>query len=197
MSKEKELRAKRGDIYSRYKPNTAIWIGRLVPLIACICVLLVFIMRKYDLPFDWSKDVLSLRGSELLLLIPAGLIYVLAFVGFFKSGELKGGMFNLGVGYSFDEFEQRLVERSRLYSFRALAIVLIVPTVAILMRLPADVFLSEPLQGIAELALFLCVLIVFTMPAAVYHWSLKLVPEEENIHPILDAQPEVTLLENS
>ena len=197
MSNEKKLRAKRGDIYSRYKPNTAIWIGRLVPIITCGCVLLVFIMRKYDLPFDWSKDVLSLRGSELLLLIPAGLIYVLAFVGFFKSGELKAGMFDLGVRYSFDEFEQRLVERSRLYSFRALAIVLIVPTVVILMRLPADVFLSEPLQGIAVLALFLCVLIVFTMPAAVYHWSLKLVPEEENIHPILDAQPEVTLLENS
>ena len=195
MSNDKKLRAKRGDIYSRYKPNTAIWIGRLVPLISCVCVLLIFIMRKYDLPFDWSKDVLSLRGSELLLLIPAGFIYVLAFVGFFKSGELKGGMFDLGVGYSLDEFEQRLADKSRLYSFRTLALVLIIPTAVIFTQWSANSPLSEPFQAFVIIALLLCILIVFTMPAAIYHWSLRLVPEDENVRQGKDYQSGAAVIE--
>ena len=197
MSNNKNLRAKWGNIYSQYKPNTAIWIGRLLPLITCVCVLLIFIMRKYDLPFDWSKDVLSLRGSELLLFIPIAFIYVLAFVGFFKSGELKGGIYNLGVGYSFDEFEQRLVEKSRLYSFRALALVLIVPTLVIFAQWTAGSPLSEPLSGVVVIALLLCILIVFTMPAAIYHWSLRLVPEDENVRQDKDAQSGTAVIERN
>jgi len=195
MDQGQKQRAKWYDIYNRYRPNTAIWIGRLVPLIACVCLVLLVIMRASDLAIDWDKDVLDLRGTEVLLFISALLIYVLAFVGTFKSGELKGGMFALGAGYKFDEFEQALTEKSRLYAFRALAIILIIPAVTIIINLPYGAPFSEPLQSIMAVTVLASVMIVFTMPAAVYHWSLKLVPEAENIRPGMGRQAEVTVLE--
>ena len=167
------------DFYHLVRPNTALWIGRILPLMPWVYFPLRYLADSIGLELD--MDALSEQGM-------AASIFAIIVYGFWMAGimltpSFKGGFFQYTEAQYMDEFEIRLVEKARLFAFRVMGVGLL----ASMMMLPTKGPIAELTGGPSVAGLSLAVtglmLILFTVSSAYFHWRLKPVPPDENIRP--------------
>ena len=167
------------DFYHLVRPNTAIWIGRLLPLLAWAYFPSVA-MAKF-VGFDLDIDKVPSQGLfvSVLSVLASGCLYA----GIMLPVSFKAGLFQYTKRQHMDEFELRLVEKARLFSYRIMAAALLVIMFLSPAKGPIAELTGGPTIAGLKLAVTVLILILFTIPVAYFHWSLKLVPADENIRP--------------
>lgn len=167
------------DFYHLVRPNTAIWIGRLLPLLAWAYFPSVA-MAKF-VGFDLDIDKVPSQGLfvSVLSVLASGCLYA----GIMLPGSFKAGLFQYTKRQHMDEFELRIVEKARLFSHRVMAAALLVIMFLSPVKGPIAELTGGPTIAGLKLAVTVLILILFTVPVAYFHWSLKLVPADENVRP--------------
>lgn len=167
------------DFYHLFRPNTSIWLGRIVAIMPWLYFPIKIMFDKLGL----KTNIDDVNGSILMVyLTPLLLQFILVF-GMISSASLRAGIFQHTDRKHLDEFELRLIEKARLFSYRILSIILLLS----LPLLATEGPLYQLIDGLHIQALsfgiFISLMILITLPPAYFHWSLKLVPSEENIRP--------------
>jgi hypothetical protein len=166
------------DFYHLFRPNTVIWIGRILPLLPWVILPVSFALSALGLEMNIDKQSGHL-GSSILAFATYGLILAGITIPF----SLKAGVFQYTDRKNMDEFEIRLVEKARLFTYRIMAVALLVTLLLSPVKGPIGDVTGGPTVDGLKLAIDALTLMLFTLPVAHIHWSLKPVPQEENIRP--------------
>ena len=167
------------DFYHLVRPNTAIWIGRVLPLMPW----LYFPVRVVLDRLGFETNINEVGGSNILLYVVPFILQFMLLFGLMLPSSLKAGVFQNIDRQHMDEFDLRLVEKARLFAYRIMGVALLVIMFLSPIKGPIADWTGGPTIAGLRLAIFLLIIILVTVPVAYFHWSLKLVPADENIRP--------------
>jgi len=161
------------DFYTMMKPNTALWLARILTTAPLLFVLFSICLRV--LGFS-NADFLNPDTSN------GNLIFYFVFtLSIMMSLNLKGSLMQATDKTYMDEFELQLLSRAYVFSFRIIAISLIIPFIYLTKDSPLARAISAPNIDIATISIYIIILMVITLSPAYYHWKLKPVGPEDNI----------------
>jgi len=166
------------DFYHMVRPNTALWIGRILPLMPWVGV--VFLGLEFW-SMGWNIPVENIGAYHVFM-------FAVAVGGLFISLYLDAGVWQQTKTEHLDEFQKLRIERARLFSYRSLVLLvvgifLIWPTAWIFFG-DFGLGFPDPKQGeTMYIAGNIVVYVAITFAPAYYHWTLKPVPAEENVRP--------------
>ena len=104
-------------------------------------------------------------------------------LGMMMPSQFKGGVFQYTERQHMDEFEIRLVEKARLFSYRVMGIALLASLPLLATKGPIAEWTGGANVAALSLAIIGLMMILFTAAPAYFHWSLRTVPAEENVRP--------------
>jgi len=140
---------------------------------------LIFLFEKLRI----ETNIDDVSGSHFALYIAPFLLQFMFMIGLMIPASLKAGVFQYTEREHMDEFELRLAEKARLFAYRFMGW-------GLLLSLPfqaTDGPIAAYTGGANSETLSIIILglmgLLFTLAPAYFHWSLKLLPPEENIRP--------------
>ena len=167
------------DFYHLVRPNTAIWIGRVLPLMPWL-----YFPVRYALGYmgvETNTDDFS--GASAGAIALSFFLQAMLMLGMMMPSQFKGGVFQYTERQHMDEFEIGLVEKARLFSYRVMGVALLASLPLLATKGPIAEWTGGANVAALSLALLGLMMILFTAAPAYFHWSLKLVPADENIRP--------------
>ena len=167
------------DFYHLVRPNTTIWIGRVLPLLTWIYFPLSAIAKFAGV----ETDIDPVAEQGFIASAVAILLHALMLSGIMLSPSFKAGIFQYAQRKHVDEFELRLVEKARLFAYRIMGVALLCIMFLSPEKGPIADWTGGPTIAGLQLAIVLLIIILFTVPVAYFHWALKTVPVDENIRP--------------
>ncbi|MEO9970242.1 MAG: hypothetical protein ABJG15_10570 [Hyphomonadaceae bacterium] len=167
------------DFYHLFRPNTAIWIGRILPLMPWL-----YFAVKYMLDYmGIETNGYDISGASIAAIANSFVIQAILMLGMMVPSQLKGGVFQYTERQHMDEFEIRLVGKARLFAYRIMGVALLAYLPLLATRGPITELTGGANVAALSLAIIGPMLILFTVAPAYFHWSLKTVPADENIRP--------------
>ena len=167
------------DFYHLFRPNTAIWIGRILPLMPWL-----YLPVRYTLDYMGVESNIDDFSVASMAAIAIGFVlHAMLVLGAMVPSQLKGGVFQNTERQHMDEFETRLVERARLFAYRVLGVAVLASLPLLATEGPVAELTGGANMAALSLAFLGLMLILFTVAPAYFHWSLKTVPADENIRP--------------
>lgn len=167
------------DFYHLFRPNTVIWLGRILPLMPWAYFPARFLFDRLGI----ETNIDDVSGYNFAVYLAPFFLQFMLILGMMLPSSLKAGVFQYTKLEHMDEFELRLAEKARLFAYRFMGwgVLLSLPFLAT--EGPIAEFTggaNAPTLSIVILGLMIS---LSTLAPAYFHWSLKLVPPEENIRP--------------